>query len=224
MCASSRAALRSWPAWVSPPSLRSWWHAEWFGPQGDGGGGLSLHALLHAHVPIAVCSYQVLILEKSGSTPCLTTLATTAPLRRSCCRHNSLHHVLPALRRAEHAVPRCAAAGDDHAVLLWDTRSGTDPVLRVTDAHGAHDVHCVDWSRQQDNLLVTGGQQRSKAEQSRAEQRLTYRGASREGLSSGRGRRPHAAATTQPAGKFGSPACGTGAQGPQRSSKPAYQA
>lgn len=42
-------------------------------------------------------------------------------------------------------------------MLLWDTRSaGGGPVLRVADAHGKQDVHCVDWSELREHFLVTG--------------------------------------------------------------------
>lgn len=47
-------------------------------------------------------------------------------------------------------------------LLLWDTRSGTGPVCRVEDAHGAgRDVQAVDWSRHDEHLLVTGDEQGS---------------------------------------------------------------
>ena len=49
-----------------------------------------------------------------------------------------------------------ASVGDDSALLLWDTRSGAAPVLSVSDAHGAIDVHCVDWSGLRPECVVTG--------------------------------------------------------------------
>ena len=49
-----------------------------------------------------------------------------------------------------------ASVGDDRGLLLWDTRSGTAPALRKTDAHGTHDLHTVDWSGLREELLATG--------------------------------------------------------------------
>ena len=48
------------------------------------------------------------------------------------------------------------SAGDDHSLLLWDTRRGGAPVLHVAKAHGAQDLHCVAWSPHQQEQLVTG--------------------------------------------------------------------
>ena len=55
-----------------------------------------------------------------------------------------------------------ASVADDSALLLWDTRSGTAPVLRVADAHGTGeggplDLHVVDWNPLRPELLATGG-------------------------------------------------------------------
>jgi WD40 repeat protein len=49
-----------------------------------------------------------------------------------------------------------ASVGDDRGLLLWDTRAGTAPALRKTDAHGTHDLHTVDWSGLREELLATG--------------------------------------------------------------------
>ena len=49
-----------------------------------------------------------------------------------------------------------ASVGDDRGLLLWDTRAGTGPALRKTDAHGTHDLHTVDWSGLREELLATG--------------------------------------------------------------------
>eukprot|EP00891_Asterochloris_glomerata_P005462 jgi/Astpho2/5462/fgenesh1_pm.00077_%23_3_t len=54
-----------------------------------------------------------------------------------------------------------ASVADDSALLLWDTRSGTGPVLRVADAHGTGDagpldLHVVDWNPLRPELLATG--------------------------------------------------------------------
>lgn len=49
-----------------------------------------------------------------------------------------------------------ASVGDDSALLLWDTRAGGAPVLAVPEAHGAIDVHCVDWSGLRAECVVTG--------------------------------------------------------------------
>ena len=58
-----------------------------------------------------------------------------------------------------------ASVADDSALLLWDTRSGTAPVLRVADAHGTGeggplDLHVVDWNPLRPELLATGGMHR----------------------------------------------------------------
>lgn len=49
-----------------------------------------------------------------------------------------------------------ASVGDDYKLLFWDTRTGTSPSLTKEQAHGEHDLHCVDWSSLQLELLVTG--------------------------------------------------------------------
>lgn len=49
-----------------------------------------------------------------------------------------------------------ASVGDDHALLLWDTRAAEPLAARVTQAHGPHDLHCVDWSGLSPHLLATG--------------------------------------------------------------------
>lgn len=49
-----------------------------------------------------------------------------------------------------------ASVGDDRGLLLWDTRAGTKPAQRKLNAHGAHDLHTVDWSGLRDELLATG--------------------------------------------------------------------
>jgi hypothetical protein len=46
--------------------------------------------------------------------------------------------------------------GDDLQLLLWDTGSPGAPAARVREAHGSADLHCVDWSPLQPELLVTG--------------------------------------------------------------------
>ena len=50
-----------------------------------------------------------------------------------------------------------ASVGDDRALLLWDTRAGTGPAQKRASAHGAHDLHTVDWSGLRNDLLATGG-------------------------------------------------------------------
>jgi histone-binding protein RBBP4 len=49
-----------------------------------------------------------------------------------------------------------ASVGDDFKLLLWDTRAPTAAAAAVADAHGEADLHCVDWSLLQQDLLVTG--------------------------------------------------------------------
>lgn len=48
------------------------------------------------------------------------------------------------------------SVGDDHALLLWDTRSGSTASARVDKAHGQNDLHCVDWSARNTHHLATG--------------------------------------------------------------------
>ncbi|KAL8102573.1 WD-40 repeat-containing protein MSI4-like [Apium graveolens] len=47
------------------------------------------------------------------------------------------------------------SVGDDSCLILWDARTGSDPVIKVEKAHNA-DVHCVDWNPLDINLLLTG--------------------------------------------------------------------
>ena len=48
------------------------------------------------------------------------------------------------------------SVGDDHALLLWDTRAGSTAAARVDNAHGNNDLHCVDWSGCDPRYLATG--------------------------------------------------------------------
>ncbi|KAI3898064.1 hypothetical protein MKW92_002361 [Papaver armeniacum] len=62
------------------------------------------------------------------------------------------------------------SVGDDSCLILWDARTGTSPTVkqshdldvflgfsnrRVEKAHSA-DLHCVDWNRHDENLILTG--------------------------------------------------------------------
>ncbi|CAK9144127.1 unnamed protein product [Ilex paraguariensis] len=47
------------------------------------------------------------------------------------------------------------SVGDDSCLILWDARVGSSPVVKVEKAHNA-DVHCVDWSPHDENLILTG--------------------------------------------------------------------
>lgn len=49
-----------------------------------------------------------------------------------------------------------ASVADDSSLLFWDTRAGTAPVLRLAQAHGASDLHVVDWSALRPELVATG--------------------------------------------------------------------
>ena len=49
-----------------------------------------------------------------------------------------------------------ASVGDDYKLLFWDIRAGTSPATSLENAHGEQDLHCVDWSSLQLELLVTG--------------------------------------------------------------------
>lgn len=47
------------------------------------------------------------------------------------------------------------SVGDDSCLILWDARSGSDPVIKVEKAHNA-DLHCVDWNPVDENYILTG--------------------------------------------------------------------
>jgi WD40 repeat protein len=50
-----------------------------------------------------------------------------------------------------------ASVGDDKSLRLWDTRVGDSPITTMENAHGPdHDLHCVDWSSFDPNLIATG--------------------------------------------------------------------
>lgn len=92
----------------------------------------------------------------------------TSSLRGSPCEQITLGcTILPAMRQGHtHTVedlvwqPRSAAelasVGDDYKLLFWDIRAGTSPAASLENAHGEQDLHCVDWSSLQLEMLVTG--------------------------------------------------------------------
>lgn len=43
-------------------------------------------------------------------------------------------------------------------LLFWDERAGSAPVTKVSQAHGAKDVQCVDWSAMDPHCVATGGE------------------------------------------------------------------
>ncbi|KAH7547176.1 hypothetical protein FEM48_Zijuj01G0281600 [Ziziphus jujuba var. spinosa] len=47
------------------------------------------------------------------------------------------------------------SVGDDSCLMLWDSRTGSDPVVKVEKAHDA-DLHCVDWNHHDVNFILTG--------------------------------------------------------------------
>eukprot|EP01018_Ginkgo_biloba_P003985 Gb_32208 [translate_table: standard] len=47
------------------------------------------------------------------------------------------------------------SVGDDSCLILWDARTGSDPIVKVEKAHHA-DLHCVDWNPHDENLILTG--------------------------------------------------------------------
>eukprot|EP00245_Coleochaete_scutata_P007090 TRINITY_DN2212_c0_g2_i3.p1 TRINITY_DN2212_c0_g2~~TRINITY_DN2212_c0_g2_i3.p1 ORF type:complete len:814 (-),score=235.64 TRINITY_DN2212_c0_g2_i3:767-3106(-) len=54
------------------------------------------------------------------------------------------------------SVDELCSVGDDKALLIWDARTSTSaPVLQMLQAHD-DDVHCVDWSARDSNLILTG--------------------------------------------------------------------
>lgn len=54
------------------------------------------------------------------------------------------------------SVHELVSVGDDNAMLLWDTRTGTAPAARADRAHGNNDLHCVDWSKCDTSYIATG--------------------------------------------------------------------
>ncbi|CAI5465468.1 unnamed protein product [Closterium sp. Yama58-4] len=92
---------------------------------------------------------------KLGSAPKSTSLAPRGVFKghtatvEDVCFHPS------------HSQQFCSV-GDDHRLLLWDARTGGEkgPCQRVEKAHDA-DVHCVDWNGRNENLVVTGGADKS---------------------------------------------------------------
>ena len=54
------------------------------------------------------------------------------------------------------APPSLPAPTPARQILFWDVRSGAAPVMRIEAAHGAHDVHCVDWNRLDPQMVATG--------------------------------------------------------------------
>ncbi|GER37115.1 WD-repeat protein [Striga asiatica] len=47
------------------------------------------------------------------------------------------------------------SVGDDSCLILWDARTGSNPVIKVEKAHNA-DLHCVDWNPHDENYILTG--------------------------------------------------------------------
>lgn len=47
------------------------------------------------------------------------------------------------------------SSSQDQTVLIWDTRAGTTPSLKVEDIH-SDDINWVDWNPNNPNLLLTG--------------------------------------------------------------------
>ncbi|ONK76546.1 uncharacterized protein A4U43_C03F29400 [Asparagus officinalis] len=47
------------------------------------------------------------------------------------------------------------SVGDDSCLILWDARVGSGPAIKVEKAHNG-DLHCVDWNRHDENLILTG--------------------------------------------------------------------
>lgn len=54
------------------------------------------------------------------------------------------------------SATQLASVGDDKRLLLWDTRSGTQPATKMGAAHGVHDIHTVDWCKLRDHHIATG--------------------------------------------------------------------
>ncbi|KAM7471823.1 hypothetical protein LguiA_010006 [Lonicera macranthoides] len=53
------------------------------------------------------------------------------------------------------SVQEFCSVGDDSCLILWDARTGSNPVIKVEKAHDA-DLHCVDWNPHDVNLILTG--------------------------------------------------------------------
>ena len=49
-----------------------------------------------------------------------------------------------------------SSVGDDSALMFWDTRTGTEPIQKVEEAHKDQEIQCMDWSSQDLNMLATG--------------------------------------------------------------------
>jgi histone-binding protein RBBP4 len=52
------------------------------------------------------------------------------------------------------SAEQLASVGDDQKLLLWDLRTNK-PSHVVNKAHGATDLHCVDWCALDSNMLAT---------------------------------------------------------------------
>ena len=126
------------------------------GSSSAAGAGTRLQALhrLEGHEEtvedVCWCPDSAVELASVGEPPCccggLAWVWTCAgPPLELCCKPD---------KRAASITP---AAGDDYALLLWDTRAGSAPALSVPTAHGRQDVHSVAWSPHRQELLVTGG-------------------------------------------------------------------
>lgn len=59
------------------------------------------------------------------------------------------------------SATQLASVGDDKRLLLWDTRTGTQPVTKMGAAHGEYDIHTVDWCRLRDHHIATGDNRQS---------------------------------------------------------------
>ena len=116
----------------------------------------------------AACSSTSLRTCLCRGTALSKTLCTCAALALSVLPYGCLLPVQGHSNTVEDVVfqpgsaAELASVADDSALLLWDTRSGTAPVLRVADAHGTGDggpldLHVVDWNPLRPELLATGG-------------------------------------------------------------------
>mmetsp|Transcript_32664 Transcript_32664/g.45343 ORF Transcript_32664/g.45343 Transcript_32664/m.45343 type:complete len:628 (+) Transcript_32664:100-1983(+) len=98
----------------------------------------------------------------------MSTLSATAPQtasRRSATsilpRHKFVGHknTIEDVKFNPASEFELCSVGDDKALLFWDSRAGSDPVMKVLKAHSG-DLHCVDWSPFEENQILTGSADR----------------------------------------------------------------
>ena len=105
----------------------------------------------------SACLYELLPLYKYGGA--LRAVTQVIPGPDALQGHTN---VVEDLVWQPGSAAELASVGDDYKLLFWDTRAGTMPAASLEDAHGKKDLHCVDWSSLQLELLVTGRLQQGR--------------------------------------------------------------